>query len=161
VIIVADSSPLIVLQAIDLIRLLPELFGEVVVPPEVLSELSAPARTEAVRRFSAAPPAWLKVRAPRKAASYIGLHAGEAAAIELAREVNASLLIIDETRGRKTAVDLGLRITGTIGIMVRGAEQGLVDLADAFARVKRTDFWVSRKLLDETLRSFKQRYPQP
>jgi hypothetical protein len=27
--------------------------------------------------------------------------------------------------------------------------------------VKRTDFWVSRKLLDETLRSFKQRYPQP
>ena len=32
------------------------------------------------------------------------------------------------------------------------ADQGLLDLKDAFARVKKTDFWISHDLLDDRLR---------
>jgi predicted nucleic acid-binding protein len=55
--IVADSSPLIVLVNIRQIDVLPKLFGRVVIPPAVASELVAPSRPQAVRDFIAARPA--------------------------------------------------------------------------------------------------------
>jgi predicted nucleic acid-binding protein len=48
---VADSSPLIVLINIDHIDVLPRLFGQVVIPPEISVELSVPTRPQAVRDF--------------------------------------------------------------------------------------------------------------
>ena len=46
------------------------------------------------------------------------VNVGEAEAIALALEVNATRLLIDERLGRKTAVSLGLRVTGVLGILL-------------------------------------------
>jgi predicted nucleic acid-binding protein len=62
--VVADSSPLIALIAIEQVQLLPQLFQDIVVPPEVSSELASYKRTEAVRAFIGSPPPWLQVRSP-------------------------------------------------------------------------------------------------
>jgi predicted nucleic acid-binding protein len=153
-IVVADSSPFVVLIAIGHVKILTILFGRVTIPPEVAAELGSPARPESVRAFITAPPAWLQVRAPTFVESIPGLHAGEAAAVALARELQADRLIIDEAKGRKAANERGLPIIGTVGVLELAASRMLLDLSDTFDDVKRTDFWVNPKFLDERLALF-------
>lgn len=155
--VVADTSPLIVLCNIEQIDILPALFQRVVVPPQVLDELRQTNRTKAVLDFMTRPPAWLNVRSPSAIETIPAPDAGELAAISLAMEVRAELLLIDETRGRKAARDRRIRITGTIGVLELAADERLVNLRDAFARIKKTDFWISHDLLDERLRRHEER----
>jgi predicted nucleic acid-binding protein len=157
VIIISDSSPLIVLVKIGRVELLHALFGRVLVPPEVRDELGYPKRPDAVRAFVASPPAWLEVRAPAKVDPIPGLQAGEAAAISLAQELKADRIIIDESKGRKEATARNLRVVGTLGVLEIAAEEKLTDLAQAFEDLKKTDFWVSQKLLDNRLALFRER----
>lgn len=152
--VVADSSPLIVLINIAHIDALPKLFARVVVPPEVSAELRHSNRPQTVRDFVASSPAWLLERSPTMIESIPALHAGELAAISLAQELKADLLLIDEARGRKAAADRHIPFAGTIGVLELAADRGLLDLRDAFERVKRTDFWISHELLDERLRLY-------
>jgi predicted nucleic acid-binding protein len=152
--VVADSSPLIVLINIGHAGILPTLFGQVFVPPEVFAELRAPVRPVQVSSFVNPSPVWLIERAPVTVENIPLLHAGELAAISLARELKADLLLIDEQRGRKAAAERHVAITGTIGVLELGAHRGLLDLGTAFAAIKQTDFWISPKLLDERLKRF-------
>jgi predicted nucleic acid-binding protein len=134
-----------------------QLFGSVLIPSAVLSELSSPRRSEAMRAFAAHPPAWLDVRTPRIVETIPGLHAGEQAALSLAAEVGADLLLMDEKEGRLVATARRLRVAGTVGVLERAAEQGLLNLREAFDRLKASDFWVSPALLETRLEAFEQR----
>jgi predicted nucleic acid-binding protein len=153
-IIVADSSPFVVLVSVQQIDVLAAVFGEVIIPPQVQSELAATKRAEVVRAFIAAPPSWLRVVAAASVQPIEGLHAGEAAAIAVALELRADRVIIDERLGRRAATERGLRVIGTIGVLEAAAERDLVDLGDVFERIKRTDFWVSPAFLDQRLSLF-------
>lgn len=150
--VVADSSPLIVLINISHIDILRDLFETVIIPPEVSREMREDKRPQAVRTFMATPPAWLAEQAPTSIETIPMLHPGEASAISLALEIHADLLLIDETLGRKAAAARGIHITGTIGIIEQAAEDGLLDLKEAFAKIKKTDFWISHELLDLRLK---------
>lgn len=86
------------------------------------------------------------------------IHPGEREAISLALELHATLLLIDEADGRKAALKRGLAATGTVGVLERAAEQGLLDLGEAFSRLKKTDFWIRHSLLDERLLHFQKRF---
>ena len=116
-IVVADSSPFVVLIAIGHGDLLAALFQRIIVPNEVAAELGSPKRPEAVLAFIAAPPAWFEVRTPVSPVAIPGLHPGEASAIALACECRADLLLIDERQGRKEAQARGLTVMGTIGVL--------------------------------------------
>lgn len=155
--VVADSSPLIVLIQIGHIEVLPALFGQVVVPPAVLAELRSPHRPPEVRRFCLRLPPWLVEKAPAVIEPIPSLHAGETAAISLAKELQADLLLIDEKAGRRAASDRNIPLTGTIGVLEFAAEQNLLELEAAFEKVKQTDFWISRQLLDQRLELFRER----
>jgi predicted nucleic acid-binding protein len=96
--VVADSSPLIVLVEIGHIDVLPQLFGQVIVPPEVSAELCGPRRPQPVREFFQHRPTWLEERAPTAIEPIPALHSGEVAAISLAKELEADLLLIDAAR---------------------------------------------------------------
>jgi predicted nucleic acid-binding protein len=152
--VVADSSPLIVLIVIGQVEVLPKLFREVVIPPEVSAELHHSNRPQAVRDFMSSRPAWLIERIPAVIDSIPSLHAGEIAAISLAQELKADLLLIDDVQGRKAAAERHIPITGTIGVLELAADEGLLNLKDAFARVKETDFWISNELLNERLKLY-------
>ena len=156
-IVVADSSPLVVLTTIKHQGILPALFHRVVIPPEVASELNSPNRPEAVRAFLANAPDWLEVRAASLAKLIPGLHAGESAAIALAQEIAADRIIIDERLGRQEASARRLQVIGTIGVLEAAAERDLLDLEKAFEQVKQTDFWISPHFLDERLALFRVR----
>lgn len=160
-IVVADSSPFVVLVNLGHIDVLPALYGQVIIPPEVGVELGMPKRPDPVRSFIAAPPPWLRVQAAASVEAITGLHAGEAAAISLARELQADQLVIDETPGRRAASKRSIPIIGTVGVLELAAERGLLDLTDAFEKVKKTDFWVSPTFLDERLALFLRRRQVP
>jgi len=155
--VVADASPLVALINIEKVDLLPTLFTYVVIPPEVAAELRAAGRPRAVGEFMSQRPNWLTERAPTGTEPIPGLHPGEAAALSLARELGADLLLIDEARGRKAARERRLPFTGTIGVLELAADRGLVDLPQAFARLKQTDFWISDELLDQRLAKFRSK----
>lgn len=44
----------------------------------------------------------------------------------LAQELSADLLLIDERKARKTALQLGLPVTGIIGVLLEAKKAGLI-----------------------------------
>ncbi len=127
--VVADSSPLVLLVNIERIDILPILFGQVFVPPEVSTELRHPNRPQVVREFIASRPAWLVERMPSAIEPIPSLHAGEVAALSLARELKADLLLSDDAQGRRAAADRHIPFTGTIGVLELAADRGLLEPA--------------------------------
>jgi predicted nucleic acid-binding protein len=121
------------------------------VPEPVASELSAPGAPAIVREWITEPPAWVDVHpVPPDVVSMItdDLDRGERAAIALAEMVHADLLLIDEAAGRAEAKRRHLRVTGTLGVLRAGAEQGLVNVPDLLERLKATSFYLDETLLN-------------
>ena len=150
--VVADASPLIALIEISKLEMLPALFATVIIPPEVMTELQSKKRISAVRNFAIAPPAWLQICSPSKVEIIPTLDSGETAAICLALELNASLLLIDEAKGRRAASKRHIPITGTIGVLELAADNNLLELEATFAQLKNSSFWVSEELIEKRLR---------
>jgi predicted nucleic acid-binding protein len=150
-IVVADSGPLHYLILLERIDLLQRFYGQVLVPEPVANELSAAGAPAIVREWITNRPAWVDVRpVPPDAVSTItdDLDLGERAAIALAETVHADLLLIDEAAGRAEAKRRHLRVTGTLGVLRGGAEQGLVNVPDLLERLKATSFYLDETLLN-------------
>jgi predicted nucleic acid-binding protein len=149
-IVVADSGPLHYLILLDHTELLEHFYRQVVVPDSVAGELTAAATPRVVREWMARPPSWVDVRlVPSEAVAAVtdDLDLGERAAIALAETVQADLLLIDEAAGRAEARRRHLRVTGTLGVLRAGAEQGLVDVPDVIERLRSTTFYVDEALV--------------
>ena len=118
-VVIADASPLIVLQNIGRLSLLQNLFDKILITPEIETE------------FGLDLPDWIKVSEVQDKTKLVllnlNLDKGEASAIALCLEKAGSLLIIDEKKGRRIAQDLGLKIVGTLGIILKAKEKGLID----------------------------------
>jgi predicted nucleic acid-binding protein len=148
-IVVSDTSPLNYLVLIGAIDVLPQLFRLVYVPPAVMQELGHLRTPEVVKRWAQAPPSWLQTSEPSGAILNLeGLDPGEADAIALAVELNASAVLIDERNGRQVAESQGLVAIGTITVLELAAERELLDLSSVFAALRATSFHISQELLD-------------
>ena len=122
-VVVSDSGPLIALGRLDLLALLPALFAQVQVPQEVLIEcLARPANADAVRIQAAVAQGWLTPCTATPIAQP-GLDPGERAAIARALEIGAGLLA-DDLAARQHAAALGLRVIGTLGVLVLAKRAG-------------------------------------
>ncbi|NOT00292.1 MAG: DUF3368 domain-containing protein [Phycisphaerales bacterium] len=156
--VIADSSPIIALVNIGYVEVLPELFQHIAIPPTVADELARPARPEKVREFIRKLPSWLSIRKPSIVESIPNIHAGEREAISLARELHADLLLIDDDDGKKAARARNVAVTGTVGVLERAARQKLLNLEEAFDRLKKTDFWIRAAVLDERLKLYRNEH---
>jgi len=152
--IVADTSPLVYLVLIDHIEILPRLFETVLVPEAVDAELRNPLAPPPVQAWASPLPSWVEVKQVPNApddAALRQLGAGERAAIVLALSIHADLVLIDERKGTRAAIDKGLDVTGTLGILQRAALRGLLSLAEAFDRLKQTNFRYRQEIMDKLL----------
>ena len=116
-IVVADTGPLYYLILCGQAHLLPELFGSVVIPPAVHSELTHPHAHDTVRAWVRAMPTWVGVQSPLDASRFGSLGPGEREAISLALELKADFVLMDETLGRQVAVQNGVAVKGTLGVL--------------------------------------------
>lgn len=81
------------------------------------------------------------------------LDPGEANAIVLAIELQATQLLIDERLGRTEAKRQGLRITGILGVLLAAKRQGLIPVVRPILErlIGEANFRISNQLYDETL----------
>lgn len=157
-VVVSDTSPIRYLVLIGEADVLRSLYTQILIPRTVWTELQQPETPELVRNWIRSSPEWAEI-VPEDTVLVTNvishsLDAGERAAIALALHVRADLLLIDERAGVSEARRLGLTVTGTLGILVRAAERGLVDLPSALNALQKTNFRVSPELLEQILREY-------
>ncbi|HEY4085102.1 MAG TPA: DUF3368 domain-containing protein [Bryobacteraceae bacterium] len=75
------------------------------------------------------------------------LDPGERAAIQLATDEEASLLLMDERAGVKVARERGLMVTGTLGVILQASQSGLIEIDRVLADLQRTAFRCSPDLI--------------
>jgi predicted nucleic acid-binding protein len=141
VIVVSNSSPLIAVIDIGLGALVTALFGEVFMPPAVRQEVFT----------NRSQPSWIIERPltnPDASGLLRGrLGAGEREAIALTLEVSADLLLMGELAGRRTATGLGVRVMGTLGVLLRAKAQQLIPaVAPVLDQLVATGFYVDDEL---------------
>jgi predicted nucleic acid-binding protein len=126
---VSNTSPISNLACIGRLDLLRAQFGEIWIPRAVEAEL-ADVPDGAVRTTidQTRQVGWLKGQAASDANLVnlltLELHRGEAEAIALALEMKADWLLMDEREGRAVARQLGLHVTGVLGVLLRGKKMG-------------------------------------
>ena len=137
-IIVSDTGPLAYLVEIGVADSLPILYGQVLIPPTVFSELSH--EQSPATAWITHPPSWLKVATPQSIPADLALDAGEREAIALALELGAERVLMDEKQGREAAQSQGLKVAGTLAVILDGATRYLFDGGTALDKLADTSF---------------------
>ena len=152
---VSNTGPLIALSAIDALYLLPRLYERVVIPYEVREELSA--APHGIMRFPFAETVeWLeveKVATPIDPLLITVLDWGEAAVIQLARDLHADIVLIDERKGRKVARSVyHLTVIGTVRVLLDAKNNGLISsVGSALRDIRRNGYWIHDTIVQRAM----------
>lgn len=142
--IIADTSCLIILANIDELDLLRKVFGTIVTTGDVAQEFGEPL------------PIWIEIASVtdlyRQQLLEMQIDKGESSAIALALETPNSTVILDDFKARKIAERLGLRFTGTLGVMVKAKLQGEIpSIKPLLEKMHGTNFHLSPELEEMVL----------
>jgi len=154
--IVVNTGPVIALEACGQLSLLGALHSRVIMPAEVAFELTREASRGSSGSRWPSSSEWIEVLPttalpPPLLAAH--LDPGEAAVITLALEQGISLVLIDERRGRMVARTLGLRVAGSIGILLRAKKVGrLPSVRQCIDEMRAKGVWLSEQLRASALR---------
>ena len=145
--VISNSSPLIALTQIGRLDLLRQLHARICIPPAVAKEVEP---TVTIL------PDWVLVQEvahplqPGTASGSIG--PGEREVISLGLELGAALLILDEQPARRLATSLGLRVIGTVGLLMAGKERGfLTKIRPELDRLMAVRFFMDQNLYDRVI----------
>ena len=154
-IVVSDTTPLISLLKTGRLDTLEKLFGEVRIPDAVFEELTSnPRYSDEAAAIRSYPYIDIISVSDTDAVDQVsredGLDLGESEAIVLTQEISADLLLMDEARGRDVARSLGLRITGTVGILLLSYERGILnkgEIMDCVERLRDANRFIGERYL--------------
>ncbi len=142
--IICDTSCLILFDKINKLKLLQHCYSSIYVTPEIAQE------------FGKALPDWIKIKEVKNTAlqqtlSQI-LDKGESSAIALTFDLPETLIALDDLKARKVAKSLNLKITGSLGILVKAQEQGYLEkLLPVLEQMQQTDFRISENIIRKIL----------
>lgn len=144
--VIADTSFLIAIQKLQLFSQIRALYDEVYITQKIAEEFKLPL------------PEWIIIQQPAnlevQTVLSLILDAGEASAIALAYDYKSAILIIDDLKGRKEAIRLGFKITGTLGVLYRLKKEGLISsLKSSIIQLTEMGFRISPKIIDEILKN--------
>lgn len=157
-IIVSDTSCISNLQIIGKLDLLHLIYGKVLIPNAVNSELlqlnKFYPKLQEINSYS-----WIEVRKVENETLVENLRKeldyGESEAIALAKELSADALVIDEAQGRAIAVKLGIHVIGLLGILIQAKQKNLIEAVKPILQElkDKAGFWVGEELFTFVLKS--------
>lgn len=145
-IIISDTSCLILFNKIQQLDLLHNLFGEIIITPEI--------ETEYLLHL----PSWIKVQKHRNI-NYnkilqFTLDPGEASAIALALEYKNCLLIVDDNKARKASEQLNIEYLGSLGLLIKAKELKKIRHVKPYLDlILKTDFRITDELISFVLKT--------
>lgn len=151
--IVADSSPLVALAAADALELLDQMFDAVRVPPAVESELLTPGKPHAdsLREFLRG--RIVSIDLTRYVIAAPGLGLGELEAMALYKAIAADQLLVDDRRARRVARLNGIRVVGSLGVLVEAKTSGLITaIKPRIAAMSASGIHMSTSVVQDALR---------
>lgn len=139
-VIITDTSCFITLDKIGAFEVLHQTFKHIVTTPEIQQE------------FGSELPEWIEIRSVKdtalKEVFKETIDLGEASAIALAMEISNAILIIDDLKGRKLASKMALNFMGTLGLLVKAKEYGVISAVKPYIeKIQATDFRLSPSLV--------------
>ena len=142
--VIADSSCLILLAKIEELEILKGIYKRILVTKEIAGE------------FGNDLPEWIEVKevANKTLQSLFEeiLDMGEASALTLAFETKDCTVILDDLKARKTAAKMNIKVTGTIGVIVKAKTENRIPSAKAvFEKILETDFQISDRILKQAI----------
>ena len=146
--VILNNTPLVALHLLQKWPLLSHLYGEVLIPMVVQQEFLAFDTDE--RSFALASTPWIKVAETKSnpLLRQAKLDEGEVAVLSLALEHQARLVVIDELRARKYAEQLGLPLTGTLGVLLAGKRKGhLSAITPLLSQLQTNGMYLDEQLL--------------
>ena len=145
---VSDTSPLCYLALIGHAGILPKLYGHVHITQKVLDELRHPDAPASVRSWAATPPDWLKIHSDPEEPdqTLAALDPGERTVLRLSEQLRSDVVLLDESAARALAVQRGLKVSGTLGVLCDAAQAGLLKLPAALDLLRKTNFRASPEL---------------
>ena len=156
--IVSNAGPLIALAKIERLEVLRGVFGRVYIPQAVYHEVVV----KGTGRVGAddvqqAGGDWLDIVPVQNVSVSRSLSAklgpGEAEAIALALEMSAALILLDDRQARAAAEFLGLKVSGTVGVLIQAYRAGLgPDLPQSLERLRARGFRLTDEVLAEAAR---------
>lgn len=145
-IVVSDTTPLNYLILIECVEVIPQLFGKLLIPPAVVSELRHPKAPASVRAWAGNLPAWVEIRAP-KINVELKIGRGESEAISLAMEFTDVAILVDDRKAKCEAEIRGLITIGTLTILDFADGGGLLEFEEAISRLLKTNFHVEEAVI--------------
>jgi predicted nucleic acid-binding protein len=130
--VVSDMTPFHYLILIGCVDILPRLYERVFTAPAVMREMADPSTPQAVLQWASSPPCWLHVQEPAQIEDISRLGhglrgAGEKAAIALARELHADVVLMDDKKAIQEAERRGLRPVRMLTVLDAAAERVILD----------------------------------
>ena len=158
-IVISDTTPLISLMKVNYLNILQSLFGKIRIPEAVFRELTCNPlfqdEAEQIRECAFIHIVSVDdVKSVRLLQYAAGLDLGESEAIVYADGHQADFLLMDEAAGRRTAKALGLRVMGTIGILMNAFDAQILteaDVMDALDRMRHSNRRISELLIQDAI----------
>ena len=156
---VSDSSPLIHLAKIEAFELISRLYSRILIPPAVWREVveESDGRPGAVEMEKAVAAGWMVKQAAKNETLVIALRQtldnGEAEAIALATELHPESVLLDDKLARQMARRLGVSVTGTLGVLLRAKQVGLiVEVRSLITRLQSEGYYyIDPRLIEKAL----------
>jgi len=140
-VVIADASCLIALDNIDHLYLLQRLFLNIHITEIIADE------------FGSSLPDWFLIHQISNLKELdLVLDPGEASALTLVLSFENALVIIDEKKGRKVAIELGLTITGTLKILLLAKQKDIIPaIKPVIGLLEAKSFRFSKSIITELL----------
>jgi len=155
-IIVSNTTPLIGLATIKRFNLLYELFDKIYIPQAVYQETVIFGHEVGGAKQEVSTATWIETTAvkDRLAVKVLldELDLGEAETIVLAYEIGADWVLMDERKGRRKLSQLGLNKIGTLGILLKAKQIGLLSVIKPdIEKLHQQGFSLSQTVIDTIL----------
>ncbi len=152
--IVSNTTPIISLLTIGKFTILKDLYQKIIIPKAVFDEIENGKDKSYYINLSKID--WIEIKEikdKKSPAYFLDLDKGEVETIILANEIDADLVIIDEKLGRFHAKHANLKITGTLGILLKAKREGKIEnMKPLLNKLKENGIWLSDKLIEQVIK---------